>query len=56
MTLREYQRAAETNRGQIDSWLWIARHAIRTNQPRRALEAIHSALWLLGIQPNGGRS
>jgi hypothetical protein len=42
-------RAHETNRGQIDSWLWMARHALRKGNVPRACEAMLSALWLMGV-------
>lgn len=34
----------------VDNWLWRARHAIRQGNPRRAYEAMLSALWLLGVE------
>lgn len=40
----------EINRGQIDHWLWRARHAIRKGNVRLACEAMLSALWLMGVE------
>jgi hypothetical protein len=40
----------EVNGSQIDSWLWMARHAIRKGKPARACEAMLSALWLMGVE------
>lgn len=38
------------NRGQIDSWLGMARIGIRRGEAKRALECMWSALWLLGFE------
>ena len=48
---RELRRRLAVNGSQVDGWLWRARHAIRQREPRRALEAMLSALWLLGAEP-----
>lgn len=39
-----------TNRRQIDSWLWMARHHLRKRRPARSYEAMLSALWLMGVE------
>lgn len=38
------------NRGQIDSCLWRARHAIRKRNAKLACELMLSALWLMGVE------
>ena len=47
---RAPRRRLAVNGAQVDGWLWRARHAIRRREPRRALEAMLSALWLLGAR------
>lgn len=46
--IAEYRRRADVNGSAVNGWLWRARHAIRNGRPRLALEAMRSALWLMG--------
>ena len=42
-------RLAHANRRHIGQWLWVAHHMIREGEPRGALEAMLSAILLMGV-------